>query len=151
MTLIKNGTWVLVADSEKALFLENIADEEDLHLVVRSEEHQENPSDRDQGANRPGRMQDTGVQQRSAVQDTDWHELAKHRFAHDLSELLYKKAHRGDFKRIVLACAPQVLGDLRKELHREVAEKVVGEVPKVLTNHQLDKIEKIVKEEARAV
>ncbi|OWU82961.1 Host attachment protein [Oceanicola sp. 22II-s10i] len=147
MARIDNGTWVLVADSEKALFLENIADAEDLHLVVTGKEEQENPSDREQSANRPGRMNDTGVGQRSALDDTDWHELAKERFAADLADLLYKRAHRGEFDRIVLACAPSVLGDLRPALHKEVASKVIAEVPKTLTNHPLDKIEKILAED----
>ena len=150
MTELKTGTWVLVADSEKALFLENIADGEDPHLVVRREESQENPSDREQSANRPGRVQDTGVGQRSALADTDWHQLAKERFAADLADILYRKAHRGDFDRIVLACAPQVLGALRPDLHKEVSAKVVGEVPKLLTNHTLDKIEAILKDELAA-
>ncbi|MBS8227874.1 host attachment family protein [Vannielia litorea] len=150
MSGLTQGTWVLVADSEKALFLENITDGEDPYLVVSGKEEQENPSDREQSANRPGRMQDTGVQQRSALDDTDWHELAKERFAHDLADLLYQKAHRGAFDRIVLACAPQVLGELRQTLHKEVADKVVFEVPKTLTNHPLDEIEKIVKGEMEA-
>jgi len=150
MTAIAEGTWVLVADSEKALFLENIGDGDYPHFVVRREEHQENPSDREQGANRPGRMQDTGKGQRSALDDTDWHELQKHRFAHDLADMLYQRAHKGRFKHIVLACAPQVLGDLREHMHVEVSDKVVGEVPKVLTNHPLDKIEEIVTRELAA-
>ena len=145
MTRLSQGTWVLVADSEKALFLENVGDADDLHLVVRREEHQDNPSDREQSANRPGRMKDGGPQQRSAFDDTDWHELAKHRFASDLADMLYKRAHNNGFERIVLACAPQVLGDLRAEMHKVVAEKVIGEVPKTLTNHSLDKIEEILK------
>ncbi|WP_298494275.1 host attachment family protein [uncultured Maritimibacter sp.] len=147
MAQIDTGTWVLVADSEKALFLENVADGQDPHLVVRREEHQDNPSDREQSANRPGRMNDGGPGQKSALDDTDWHELAKERFASDLADILYRRAHRGDFDKIVLACAPQVLGDLRPELHKEVLDRVVGEVPKVLTNHTLTDIEKIVKQE----
>lgn len=150
MAELKTGTWVLVADSEKALFLENVADGEDPHLVVRREEAQDNPADREQGAHKPGRMHDTGVGQRSALDDTDWHELAKERFAAELAEILYRKAHRGDFDRIVLACAPQVLGALRQDLHKEVSDKVVGEVPKLLTNHTLDRIEKILKDELAA-
>ncbi|MGR3454972.1 host attachment family protein [Pseudooceanicola sp.] len=150
MTTIQTGTWVLVADSEKALFLENIADGEDPHLVVRREEEQDNPADREQGTHRPGRMQDSGVQQRSALEDTDWHELAKERFAADLADILYRKAHRGEYKKIVLACAPQLLGALRHDLHKEVSDKVVGEVPKLLTNHPLNEIENIVKEELAA-
>ncbi|MBY6153309.1 host attachment family protein [Vannielia litorea] len=144
MSRLSQGTWVLVADSEKALFLENVTDGEDPYLVVTGKERQENPSDREQGANRPGRMPDVGHGQRSALDDTDWHELAKERFAHDLAELLYAKAHKGEFDRIVLACAPQVLGELRKVMHKEVADKVVFEVPKTLTNHPVDEIEKLV-------
>ncbi|SIN85209.1 host attachment family protein [Vannielia litorea] len=150
MTELKQGTWVLVADSEKALFLENVTDGGDPYLVVTGKERQENPSDREQSANRPGRKADTGPGQRSALDDTDWHELAKERFAHDLAGLLYEKAHRGEFDHIVLACAPQVLGALRKELHKEVLDKVVAEVPKTLTNHPLDEIEKIVKGDLEA-
>lgn len=150
MTQIENGTWVLVADSEKALFLENVADGENPHLIVTREEEQENPSDREQSANRPGRMQDTGVQQRSSLDDTDWHQLAKERFASDLAEILYKKAHRNEFEKIVIACPPQLLGDLRHELHKEVESRVVGEVKKLLTNHPLDEMEKILKEELEA-
>ncbi|MZR12987.1 Host attachment protein [Maritimibacter sp. DP07] len=150
MNELHNGTWVLVADSEKALFLENVADAQNPHLVVIREEEQENPSDRSQSANRPGRMQDTGVQQRSALDDTDWHELAKERFAAELSEILYKKAHRGEFDRIIIACPPQLLGELRRDLHKEVSSRVVGEVHKLLTNHPLDKMEAILKEELEA-
>lgn len=76
MAKLKQGTWVVVADSEKALFLNNLTDHENPNLEVIKIESQENPPSREQGANRPGRMPDTGPGQRSAMQDTDWHELA---------------------------------------------------------------------------
>lgn len=150
MTRLEKDTWVVVTDSEKALFLRNLTDHDDPYLDVFDEEEQENPSDREQSANRPGRMQDTGVQQRSAMDDTDWHELAKERFAADLAEQLYKEAHKGAFKKLILVASPQVLGDLRGELHKEVADRVIAEVPKTLTNHPVDKIEKLVKKELDA-
>lgn len=141
MTHIPHDAWVLVADGEKALFLRNVTDGEDPYLQVVSKQEQENPKDIDQSANRPGRMPDTGVGQRSALDDTDWHELAKERFADDLAELLYRRAHRGDFDRIVLVAPPKTLGELRKKLHGEVERRVIGEVPKTLTNHPVDEIE----------
>ena len=134
-------TWVLVADSEKALFLRNVTDAEAPHLVVVGKETQENPSDREQGANKPGRMEDTGVQQRSAFDDTDWHELAKDRFAADLAERLYAYAHDGAFRRIVLVADPRVLGALRKDLHKEVESRVVAEIDSNLTHLPVDRIE----------
>lgn len=146
MTMLKKGTWVLVADSEKALFMENVTDAQDPHLQVRRKDEQDNPSDREQSANRPGRFNDGPSVHRSAVDDTDWHELAKERFAADLSDRLYKLAHQGEFDRLVLVAAPDVLGELRKNLHQEVTDMVVGEVAKNLTNHEISKIEHMVKD-----
>ncbi|KUP91210.1 host attachment family protein [Tritonibacter horizontis] len=150
MSVLEQGTFILVTDSEKALLLENITDGQDPHFEVRKKEEQDNPSDLAQSANRPGRVQDTGVGQRSALDDTDWHELAKERFADDIAELLYARAHRGKLGPIVLVAAPRVLGDLRPKLHKEVQDLVRGEIPKTLTNHPLTEIEDIVKKELAA-
>ncbi|MFA8440473.1 host attachment family protein [Yoonia sp.] len=145
MTKIKHHTWVLVADSEKALLLENATDDADPYFKVVRKKEQDNPSDLEQSANRPGRVSDNGPGQRSALDDTDWHELAKERFAADLADLLYGHAHKGNFDEIILVAAPNVLGELRSQMHQEVSDKVVGEIPKTLTNHPLNEIEDIVK------
>ncbi|RKF16502.1 host attachment protein [Roseovarius spongiae] len=150
MARLKNDTLVVVADSEKALFLRNLTDHANPNLEVTDEDEQDNPSDREQSANRPGRMQDTGVQQRSAMEDTDWHELAKERFAKDLSDKLYKEVHSGGFERLVIVASPDVLGVLRDEMHKEVLDKLVMDIPKTLTNHPVEDIEKIVKKEMDA-
>lgn len=150
MTELKQDTWVVVTDSEKALFLRNLTDHEDPNLDLFDAEAQENPSDREQGANRPGRMNDGGMGQRSALDDTDWHELQKERFAADLAEKLYAEAHRGAFERLVLVASPKVLGDLRAALHKEVADRIVAEIPKTLTNHPVAEIEALVKKELEA-
>ncbi|MBR9838513.1 host attachment family protein [Salipiger thiooxidans] len=150
MTELKQDTWVVVTDSEKALFLRNLTDHENPNLDLFDAEAQENPSDREQGANRPGRMNDGGMGQRSALDDTDWHELQKERFAADLAEKLYAEAHRGAFERLVLVASPKVLGDLRAALHKEVADKIVAEIPKTLTNHPVAEIEALVKKELEA-
>lgn len=147
MAVLTNGTWVLIADGEKALFLRNTVDAISPALDVVRKNEQENPSDYAQSANRPGRMQDGGVQQRSAMDDTDWHQLAKERFAHELADILYKYAHKGAFDRIVLVAQPKILGDLRQKLHKTVREKVVAEVDKDLSNHPLDKVETMLKAE----
>lgn len=147
MPVLTKDTWVLVADSEKALFLRNDVDEQNPYLKVVRKNEQDNPSDTAQSANRPGRKVDTGVGQRSALDDTDWHELAKERFAADLADKLFRYAHDGRFQRIILVAAPHVLGDLRAHLHKEVQERVVGEIDKNLANHPLDEIETLLKKE----
>ncbi len=146
MPILTRDTWVLVADGEKALFLRNDLDDMNPDLNVVRIEKQENPSDREQSANRPGRMADNGTGQRSALDDTDWHEIAKERFADDLADMLYKLAHKGAFSRIVLVAPPNILGELRSKLHDEVSNCVVAEVDKTLTNHPLDKIETLLRD-----
>ncbi|NKX75468.1 host attachment protein [Rhodobacteraceae bacterium R_SAG3] len=150
MNILDQGTFILVTDSEKALLLENLTDAQDPHFEVRRKEEQENPSDREQSANRPGRKQDTGVGQRSALDDTDWHELAKERFADDIADLLYERAHRGKLGPVIIVASPQLLGDLRPKLHKEVQDLIQGEIPKTLTNHPITEIERIVKDELAA-
>ncbi len=150
MNILDQGTFILVTDSEKALLLENITDAQDPHFEVRRKEEQENPSGREQCANRPGRKQDTGVGQRSALDDTDWHELAKERFADDIADLLYERAHRGKLGPVIIVASPQLLGDLRPKLHKEVQDLIQGELPKTLTNHPITEIERIVKDELAA-
>lgn len=145
MAKLTQGTWVLVADGEKYLVMENRGDEDFVDLHVRRKEEQDNPDAGEQAANRPGRMSDSQGN-RSAFQDTDWNQLTRDRFAHDIAEWLYQCSHKGMFDRIVLVAAPVMLGEIRQNLHKEVADRVVAEVPKVLTNHPRDEIEKHVKE-----
>ncbi len=147
MSTLNKDTWVLIADGEKALFLRNLTDAQDPNLEVIRKDEQENPSDAEQSANRPGRMQDTGVQQRSAMDDTDWHELAKERFADDLADHLYKLAHKGKFDSLVVVAPAKILGELRQQFHKEVSSRVVAEIDKDFTNHPIDKIEALLKSE----
>jgi len=147
MTKLTKKTWVVIADGEKALFLENMTDAQNPNLVVRRVDEQDNPPDSEQGTDRPGRMADSGPGQRSAYDETDWHQLAKMRFADDLAETLFRMVHQGRIKRLVIAAAPRILGEIRHSLHKEVEAVLVGEIDKTLTNHPIDEIEKIITDE----
>lgn len=140
---LQHDMWVLVADGEKALFLRNEGDAVYPNLEVVREIHDDNPPTREQGTDRPGRLYDTGDKHTSAVQETDWHRIEKRRFADEIASRLYKLAHAGKFDKLVLVAPPLVLGEMRKSLHKEVEEKVVGEVAKTLTNHTVPEMEKV--------
>lgn len=144
---LKRGTWVLVADGEKALFLKNSGDAVNPNLDVARKVKEENPPTREQGSDRPGRYSDGPTVHRSAVDDTDWHTLAKERFAEEIAGQLYKLAHRGMFEEIILVAPPTVLGQMRKKLHKVVEDKVAGEVPKTLTNMPIAQIETLLQRE----
>jgi protein required for attachment to host cells len=137
---IPNDALVIVADGQKALFLRH----QDEGLVVEKKEVRENPPTREQAANRRGRMFDGSSGHRSAVDDTDWHELEKDRFAEEIADMLYARAHKGDFKQLILIATPDSLGEIRRHLHQEVAEKLIGEIAKDLTNHPIDEIAKVI-------
>ena len=149
MIRLKSGAWILVADGEKAWFLENIGDERNYNFSVVRKEEQDNPANSEQGTDAPGRFNEGPSVQRSALKTIDWHQLNKVRFAAELSELLYLRAHAGRFQEIALVAPPQILGVLRQELHSEVTEKVVAEIPKTLTNVPVDEIEKHVENALR--
>ena len=150
MKKLLNGTWVLIADGEKALFLINEGDVQNTDLQVLRKEEQDNPPNREQAANRRGRVHQSTNHGKSAYEDTDWHQLGKERFAQDLAEYLYRQAHKGQYTHLVLCAAPDVLAILRDEIHQEVRNRVIAEVPKTLTNHPIDEVAKIIRAELEA-
>jgi len=137
MPTLTNGTWVLIADGEKALFLRNDLDEINPGLTVVRLEEQEILRGSGYTHDRPGRKPDLGPGQRSAMETPDWHALAKERFADEMADILYRYAYRGTFERIVLVAPSRILGELRAKLHKVVAER--------LTNPPLDKAAKMLK------
>tara|TARA_R110000787_G_scaffold8895_51_gene30748 strand:+ start:1697 stop:2140 length:444 start_codon:yes stop_codon:yes gene_type:complete len=139
---IPTDALILVADGEKALFLRNKGDEEYPNFEVERKKTQDNPPAREYATDRPGRMTDTGAQQKSAMDDTDWHALEKERFATDLADMLFRRAENNEFDNLIICAAPQTLGELRKQLHKTVEDRTVGEIDKDLTNIPIHEIEK---------
>lgn len=141
---LKHKGWVVVADGEKALFLQNAGTPDKPELSVFSGFGQENPRTADQGEARPGRLSDgMGSAHRSAVQETDWHRLAKHEFAREIAAVLETSAKAGRFDELVIVAPPVVLGELRKSLASQVTERVIADIDKDLTKHPVREIEKL--------
>src|SRR3954471_4196723 len=134
---------VLVGDGKKALFLRNKGTPNAVELIVEHELHQENPPTRDQGTDRPGRKPGGDGVSRSAVGDTDIHQLREQDFAAEIAAALYKMEHAHQFDELVVVAPPKMLGDLRAAFHKEVAECVVAEVPKDLTSHPIPELAKV--------
>ena len=53
-------------------------------------------------------------------------------------------AHKRRFNRLIIAAAPEVLGNLRPQLHKEVQACLVAEIGKDFTNHPLDEVERLI-------
>jgi protein required for attachment to host cells len=132
----------MVGDGEKALIFRNEGDALYPHLETVNVLHHANPPTHEQGADRPGRTRSSVGAAASAMEETDWHKLEKHRFAREIAGALYTAAHEGAFSKLIVVAPPVTLGDLRKELHPEVIERVVAEVAKTLTSMPPDEIER---------
>jgi protein required for attachment to host cells len=143
-TPIPHAALVLVGDGRKALFFRNEGTPVHVNLVVERVLEQENPPTREQGTSAPGRFMGGGEGSRSAMEQTDWHQLAEDRFAHELSSALYRLAHADAYQQLVIVAPPKVLGVLRESLHPEVRKRIVAEIHKDLTGHTKSDIAKLI-------
>ncbi len=141
MPRVKETLWVAVADGGKALLLRNDGTELKPDLVVLSAAELANPPAREQGSDKPGRMADRGPNQRSSVEETDYHRFAKERFAADLGERLTRAAETGAYDALVLVAPPRVLGDLRRALGAQASARIRAEIDRDLTHHPVPEIE----------
>ena len=142
--LVPHNALILVGDGQKALFLRNKGNALDVDLVVERIFEQDNPATREQGTDRPGRSNAGVGVARSAMEEVDWHYLAKERFAVEIAEALYRRAHANRFEHLIIIAPPKILGHLRKAFHTEVIDRIAGEYPKELTSHPIAEIEKLV-------
>jgi protein required for attachment to host cells len=140
---ISHNALVLIGDGQKALFLRNKGTPQQLNLEVEHVLEQENPATREQGTDRPGRSVQSVGAARSAMEQADWHYIAEERFAGTIADALYRLAHGNHFDKLVVVAPAKVLGNLRQAFHAEVAERIVGEIPKQLTSHPIQDIERL--------
>jgi protein required for attachment to host cells len=141
---VSHNTLILVGDGQKALFLRNRGNAQHVELIVERIFEQDNPATREQGTDRPGRSTASPGAARSAMEEVDWHYIAKERFANELAEALYRHAHANLFEKLIIIAPPKVLGNLRKVLHAEVVERIAAEIPKEMTSHPVSEIVKLV-------
>jgi protein required for attachment to host cells len=141
---VPHDTLLLVGDGQKALFLRNKGSAQCVQLVVERILGRDNPPTREQGSDRPGRSAASPGVARSAMEEADWHNIAKERFAGELADALYHHAHANLFEGLVVIAPAKILGNLRKAFHPEVVERVIAEIPKELTSHPVAEIERLV-------
>jgi protein required for attachment to host cells len=124
---------VFVGDGRKALFLLNEGTGLEPRLKVQRVLEDENPATREQGSDRPGRALSGAEPNRSAMEQTDWHDIGKHRFARTVASALGRLLQESNAERIVLIAPPRTLADLRQSLPSAVEKLVVAEIAKDLT------------------
>lgn len=145
MALLAKGIWVVVADGERALLLENEGTPREPRLVLHRK--LESAGTEMDLTDRPGRMQDTGRQQLSAMELTDHDRIARDRFAAEVSGQLNALVGKGRISRLVVVAPPHTLGAMREAFSDATSGVILAEIDKDLTHHPLDRIAKLVVEE----
>ena len=138
---LPNNTLVLVADGRKMLFLRNHGDAAQIDLRVEAYRAQDNPPNRDQASDAPGRSFASVGSRRSAMEEADFHQIEEDRFAGEAADLLRDRALGGDFEKLVVVAPPHTLGELRKHYHKEVSSRIIDEINKDFTGRPIDEIE----------
>jgi protein required for attachment to host cells len=141
--LVDHDAMVLVADGRKMLFFRNRGDSFALNLEAETVKVQDNPSNRDQASDAPGRSVNSVGSHRSSMEQTNFHDLEESRFAAEAVALLNRRALAQDYEKLIVIAPPTALGEMRKHYHKEVQSRLVGEIAKDLSNHPVPEIERI--------
>jgi protein required for attachment to host cells len=141
---IAHDTWILVGDGRKALMLNNDGTPQKPSLnVIDVLKDDPNPPTSAQGSDRPGRVMQSNFAKRSAVEQTDWHEVAEERFAATIAATLNAAAKENRYEKLILVAPPNTLAALRKNLDAQTAKRVVAEVDKDFTKHPVPEIARL--------
>lgn len=135
---VPHNAFVLVADGRKALFFRNEGDADYPNLKVEHAEEHPNPADRDQKTDAAGQASST---QGGTMGEVDFHQQEEDRFAAETADMLKRRALANDFESLIIVAPPKTLGELRKHYHKEVSNRLAGELAKDLTGHPVPDIE----------
>ena len=148
---LANNTLVLVTDGRKTLFFRNEGDVNQIDLRTESHDEREDAKDSEMKTDAPGAIgQSVAYSGRVAYEETDFHQLEEDRWAKQAAEEVNRRALTNDFEALAIIAPPKTLGELRKQLHKEAARRVVCEIPKEMTGHSIPDIEKLLVNETRA-
>ena len=139
---IRSGEWVVVCDGAKALILENAGDAKFPNLKTREVYEQSDSKTHEQGTDAPGRAVNSVGAQRSAMEQTDWHDQAEQQFLGDLAKRLDAAVIAGETKSLILVAPPRALGVLRKSLSDGLRDAVRAEIDKDYVKMPVHEIEK---------
>lgn len=144
---IRHNALILVADGKKYVLLRNNGDFRHVVLAYEGGGEKENPATHEQGSDAPGRAFSSTGFVRSAIQQTDWHQIEEDRFAGQAADMLGALANAGDFEELSVVAPARTLAELRKCLSHEVTSRLVAEIAKDLTKHPVEEIARILERE----
>ena len=141
---LANLALVLVTDGRKTLFFRNHGYINQIDLRTEAHDERVDQSDGEMKTDAPGSTHQSNGSSRSSYEETDFHQLEEDRWAKTAAEEVNKRALAHDFEALAIIAPPKTLGELRKQLHKEAARRVVCEIAKEMTGHPIPDIEKLI-------
>ncbi|TBR07231.1 MAG: host attachment protein [Lysobacter sp.] len=128
MQKVPAGTLVVVADGTKVRMFRNVGDATNVTL----QQHDTMNAD-DIALQGPSGMAPT----QQTPQQNDERTFAKH-----IAQRLNEGALKQEYAQLVLIADPHTLGEIRPQLHKEVQDRLIGEIAKTLTNAPLEDVQR---------
>jgi protein required for attachment to host cells len=130
--ILPQGTVVAVTDGEKLDLYRNIGSGTELSLSLIH------------GVSIVDEAKGSGGRHGSTSANPDESQLAEDGFSAGIAQYLNKQVLEGEIEHLAIISAPRSLGELRKHYHKFLAAKLLLEIPKELTGHSVEDIEKAV-------
>jgi protein required for attachment to host cells len=140
---VQPRTRVIVCDGGRYVIYENIGDINHLDLRVVDHGSNNNPAAREQGDDRPGRYPSPNGQ-RSAVGQTDRHNLSEHRFVQDLTMKVAQWTAEDRDNQFILIADPKSIGLMRTAFPDGVGERVVCSIVGDYVQRPVEIIEELI-------
>lgn len=142
MLKVPAKSWVVVCDGAKAQILQNAGDTETVRLRLEESLTQPDEPNRELGADRPGRTQQSVGTQRSAMEETDWHEAAEEKFLRGVVSKVEALVTVEGAAHIILVAPPKALGYVRPLFSAAAQNAIKNEVCKDVAKLTPPEIEK---------
>ncbi|MBB4442273.1 MULTISPECIES: host attachment family protein [Rhizobium] len=130
--ILPQGTVVAVTDGEKLDIYRNNGSGTELSLSLIH------------GVSIVDEAKGSGGRHGSTSANPDESQLAEDGFSAGIAQYLNKQVLEGEIEHLAIISAPRSLGELRKHYHKFLAAKLLLEIPKELTGHSVEDIEKAV-------
>jgi protein required for attachment to host cells len=147
MRILPHGAWLAICDGSKAMLLENTGEAEHPNLAMREVLTQDNPSTAEQGSAAPGRTFSSADGRRSAVAQTDFHDLAERQFLRRFAERIDLSVAEDSIHTLVLIAPPRALGVLRRVLTDRSHDVLCAELKRDYVKKPLHEIERLLCED----
>ncbi|MEK7660557.1 MAG: host attachment protein [Pseudomonadota bacterium] len=135
MKKLKKNCRVLIADGAKALIFENTGDASQPHLELLQSFDSPNPPSRELGEARGGRVYSSAGTNRSAMEVTDFHEMAEEAFIRELAQMLEADRAKSAFTSLIIAAPPKALSYWRAYQTDKLEAITIAQIAKDYTKN----------------